>query len=394
MAQQIEIAANAIIDNNLASETVEPTTEAQTLSLTQEELDALQDAYHDAAEEAAVAVGYTEGRLQDLADITDRNVDELTQQYINENPHLFNPDEILATSSPVSPDSQLDPTSDIDMEDNSNTGSDMDISSHESLLPLILLIFHQGLSKKYITKWNKFITTPIILDRKGGIESNTLKTLRFVSTSVVLVSLLSTILLLNPLLLDCINWNYLLISITNIIEYITNNFHSTYNYLKGLYDIFNFTDNTSKIVSPETKLINSEVADNDEPKEIVDITNNSTPFYKTKTFIICSTLLLSSCLIYLYCNNLLPFFQDNNIYETQSIEHLLDHISQQNLQYNKLRVEYLALLDEKNGMMDCASKHDEFLRSIQSLRDSIHLGLQNVETVEVRLGSVIDNFSH
>jgi hypothetical protein len=73
-------------------------------------------------------------------------------------------------------------------------------------------------------------------------------------------------------------------------------------------------------------------------------------------------------IIYLYCNN-------------------LETISQQNIQYNLLREEYLKLLEQKYSLIEFKGKYLELLNSFQLLQDGLD---QNVENIEF----IGDHFEH
>lgn len=260
--------------------------------------------------------------------------------------------------------------SDIDYIKESNSNDDSNNSeSSKSILPLILIIVHQKLLikiNKMESKWNKIITTPIIIDKVyRNRNHNNLKYIKVISISVIFISIMFISLLFYPSLLDNLNLSYLLLNITNFIDYITNNLHSFTQYCRDLYNILNFTENTSKIITPETKIIddykdNSETIDN---KNIAD----STPIYKSKTFVICGIIIVSSTLIYLYLNNSLPFISDPNITGSGLTDKLLKIIKQKEDIINVLKSENTQLLEENLRVLREATQltHDgrEFIRA-------------------------------
>jgi hypothetical protein len=103
--------------------------------------DAAQDAYHDAAELEAEYQNTAE-LIQDLSDITGQSIPELTHELINENSDLFDPDEIVETSTPnpQAPNNTLESNDEMetdmeiyinspDSDVESNNGSDTENSS-------------------------------------------------------------------------------------------------------------------------------------------------------------------------------------------------------------------------------------------------------------------------
>jgi hypothetical protein len=273
--------------------------------------------------------------------------------------------------------------------------NDVDTAStvSESIIPFLLILIHQNILikfNKFKTKWIKLITTPIIIGKvRGGRQSNILKYIKYLSIFLTFTLLILLSLLFYPSLLEYINLNYLLLILTNILDYITNHFYSLYHYCRELYNIFNFTDNTTKTITPDTKLIN----DYNDNTDIVDNKDNieSTPFYKTKTFIIFGIIIITSALIYLYCNNLLPFTSEYNVYETQRIDHLLDVISQKENQYNILRVEHLRLLEQKNSLMGVQGEYIRLINSFQLLREGLHQNVENLQFIGDHFESVVSH---
>ena len=266
----------------------------------------------------------------------------------------FNPDEITSTSTPNTASHELE----------ADTNSDIS----ESIVPFLLIFIHQNfLTKlnKVKSNWNKLITTPIIIGKvKRGGQSNILKYIKYLSIFLIFILLIFLLLLFFPSLFENINLNYLLLISTNIFDYVTNHFYSLYHYCRDLYNIFSFTDNTSKIITPDTKLIN-DYNDNKDSSEIVNNKDSieSKSFYKSKTFIICGIVILTSALIYLYCNN-------------------LETISQQNIQYNLLQEEYLKLLEQKYSLIEFKRKYLELLNSFQLLQDGLDQNVENIEFIE------------
>jgi hypothetical protein len=132
-----------------------------------------------------------------------------------------------------------------------------------------------------------------------------------------------------------------------------------------LYNIINFTDNTSKIITPDTKLIN-DYNDNNDNTEIVDNKDSieSTPFYKSKVFIICGIVIASSTLIYLYLNNYLPFIPEHNFNSSDLTDKLLNIIKQKEDLINALRYENKQLTDEKLRIIESSESRMETLFSI------------------------------
>jgi hypothetical protein len=83
----------------LMDHVIDALNEAADQEVLEDEHDLIQDAYHEAAELEAEYQN-TEGLLQDIAYFTGQTIEEVTHQLINENSELFNPDEILSSSSP------------------------------------------------------------------------------------------------------------------------------------------------------------------------------------------------------------------------------------------------------------------------------------------------------
>lgn len=282
---------------------------------------------------------------------------------------MFNPDETVAISTPNTTSHELEV----------NTNS----SISESLIPFLLILIHQNLLtklNKVKTKWIKLITTPIIIGKlKRGRQSNILKYIKYLSIFLTFILLILLSLLFYPSSLENITLNYLFLILTNIFDYITNHLSSLYQYCVELYNIINFAEN-NKTITPDTKLIN----DFNDNNEIVDNKDNieSTPFYKTKTFIICGIVIITSTIIYFYCNNLLPFTSEYNIYDTQRIYHLLDIISQKENQYNILRVEHLKLLDQKNSLMEVQGKYLELISNIDVIKRGLEQNVENIGFIE------------
>jgi hypothetical protein len=259
------------------------------------------------------------------------------------NPNMnntLNPDETVATSTPNTTSHELDV----------NTNS----SISESLIPFLLIFIHHKLLikiNKIKTKWNKIITTPIILDKENrnrNIKSNNLKYIKLISIFVLFTSIMYISLLFYPSLLDNLNLSYLLLNITNITYYISDHLFSLYQYCIELYNIINFTDNTSKITNPEAKLIN-DYKDNSETIDSKDIID-STPFYKSKTFMICGIIIISSSLIYLYFYNPTFIFGDSD--ESKLINRLLDTIAQKDNEINTLTNSNLQMLEDKANNLE------------------------------------------
>jgi hypothetical protein len=347
----------------------------------QNEEDAIQDALDDETEAIAAEEEQWEQLLQDLSAITGEPVEDLRNRLNVENSNpSFNPEEIIATSTPNTIPNELDV----------NTNSDMS----ESIIPFLLILIHQNMLtkfNKFKTKWSKLVTTPIIIGTvKRGRQSNILKYIKYLSIFLTFLSLILLSLLFYPPLLENITINYLLLNLTIIFDYITNHFYKVYYYCRDLYNIFNLTDNTSKIITPETKLIDDVNNDNN---EIMDNKDNieSTPFYKTKTFIICGIIILTSALIYLYCNNLLPFTSEYNIYDTQRIDHLLDIISKKENQYNILRVEHLKLLEQKNSLMVVQGKYLELINNFQILKEGLEQNVTNLQFIGDNLEHLVSS---
>jgi hypothetical protein len=381
----------------------------------------LEDAAQDAADEAAEQEAETlnaEQLLQDLSGILGLTVEHLSNLLAVENLNVSsNLNEITetSTSSPNTVHNELntnndsnsqnsnsdidmtsnssadsDPDSDVSIKSNSDSDSDsdsdMDVNSStsESIIPFLLILIHQNILtklNKVKTKWIKLVTTPIIVGTvKRGRQSNILKYIKYLSIFLTFIYLILLSLLFYPSLLENISLNYLLLNLTNIIDYITNHLYSLFNYFRELYNIFNFTDNTSKTLTPDTKLIN-DYNDNNEIIDNKDITD-SKPFYKTKSFIIFCTIIVFSTLIYFYFHDLLPFTSEYNIYDTQRIDHLLDIISQKESQYNTLRVEHLKLLEQKNSLMEAQSKYLELIGNIEVIREGLRQNLDNIEFIE------------
>jgi hypothetical protein len=240
--------------------------------------------------------------------------------------------------------------------------------SSNSILPLIIIIVHHKLIikiNKFKTKWNKIITTPIILDkvhRNRNIKSNNLKYIKFISIFVLFTSIMYISLLFYPSLLDNLNLSYLLLNITNFIDYITNNLHSFTQYCRDWFNILNFTDNTSKIITPETKITN----DYNDNSETIDNKNiaDPKPFYKSKTFVICGIIIVSSTLIYLYLNNSLPFISEHNINTPDLADTLLNIIKRKEDIINTLISENKQLTDEKLRIIESSESRMDMLFSI------------------------------
>jgi hypothetical protein len=97
--------------------------------------DEAQDAYHEAAEIEAEYQN-TEVLMQDLSNVTGQSVPQLTQQLISENSNLFDPDEIVETSTPniQAPNNTLESNDEMetDMEIYINS-PDSDVESNNTL---------------------------------------------------------------------------------------------------------------------------------------------------------------------------------------------------------------------------------------------------------------------
>jgi hypothetical protein len=290
-----------------------------------------------------------------MIEATNNNNNQLIPEENNPNMNnTLNSDETVATSTPN--------TTSHELEVNTNSIS-------ESLIPFLLILIHQKLLikiNKIKTKWNKIITTPIIIDKVYRNRNHiNLKYIKLISISVIFISIMFISLLFHPSILENISLNYLLINITNISYYITDHLSSLYIYCWELYNIFNFTDNTTKIITPETKLIN-DYNENSETIDNKDITE-STPFYKSKTFMILGIIIVSSTLIYLYLNNSLPFISEHNVNNTELINKLLNIITDRDGEINALRSENTQLLEQNLKVLREAAQltHDgrEFIRA-------------------------------
>jgi hypothetical protein len=118
----------------------------------QNEEDAIQDALDDETEAIAAEEEHWEQLLQDLSSITGEPVEDIRNRLNVETSNTsFNPEEIIATSTPNTTSNELEV----------NTHSDIS----ESIIPFLLILIHQNMLtkfNKFKTKWIKLITTPII----------------------------------------------------------------------------------------------------------------------------------------------------------------------------------------------------------------------------------------
>jgi hypothetical protein len=337
--------------------------------------DDIQDAIDDETEALAAEIEQEE-LLNDLSYVTGQPVEHLNEQLQAENSNnMFNPDEIIATSTP------------------NTTSHELDVNTHssvsESLIPFLLILIHQNLLtklNKVKTKWIKLVTTPIIIGKlKRGRQSNIIKYIKYLSIFLTFTFLISLSLLFYPSLLENIDLNYLLLILTNILDYITNHFYSLYCYCRDFYYSINFTDNTSKIITPDTKLVsdyndNSDTIDN---KDNID----STPFYKTKTFIIFTVVVASSALIYLYFNNLLPIPYDSGVNNIQNVDRYLEVIQQQAIRFNQLQNNYLDLLNENNNLVEYRERYFGLINHVHVLTEGLE---QNAENIDF----IVDHLEH
>jgi hypothetical protein len=122
------------------------------------------------------------------------------------------------------------------------------------------------------------------------------------------------------------------------INVLINNLESISNYLKDYLEI----DNPIKEISEDNKLIDNNL---NKSSITIDETKESIPFYKSKSFIICGIVIISSTLLYLYFNN--SYNNDNKV-----VNKLLDIIYQKDIDFYENNNKLVDIIEEKDKLLE------------------------------------------
>jgi hypothetical protein len=165
------------------------------------------------------------------------------------------------------------------------------------------------------------------------------------------------------------------------INVLINNLESINSYLKDYLEIDNpvTEDNSIKEISEDL--------DNNLNKSSITININhideSIPFYKSKTFIICGIIIISSGLLYFYYYNSILSLKE--IEESKLVNRLLDIINQKDSKLLDIIYQKdMKFYENNNKLVDIIEQKDKL---IDKLRESnINLLEEKVQLLESELG--------